>query len=259
MVNELDRLLELLLACGRANMPVSSSIIADTGKGKSYRLHQFADMFKDYVYYVPNNTTAFKARMAIRNMHGYLDMIIIDDFSWIPEYDIHNWASLLRELFDRTISKDSKNEETKIAPVDIHASIVIANNEKTLNSRFIKELENQGIIDRYLPFRYTHSKETERYIRRTVATCKNKSPPTYPKLQFNEIPKKIPVCYELQDAEIEYIVDQYLRSRYADQVISMTRVAYEINYQNLLPNIFEFIGDIVKPMEVKFKDGCGKS
>ncbi len=254
MVNELDRLLEIAMACGRVGMPVAISIIADTGRGKSFRLRQFSDQFKDYVYYVPNNTTAFKARQAIRDMHGYLDLIIIDDFSWIPEYDKHNWASLLRELYDRKISKDSKDSNTRIAPIEIHASIIIANNEKTLRSRFIEELENQGIVDRFIPFRYTHSKETDRYIRRMVTMHRNKSPPTYPKLLFNDIPKKLKCCIELDELEIENIVDKYLRCRYADQIVSIMRVCYELGYQNILPDIFEFIGDKTSQMDVTFNE-----
>ncbi len=255
MVNELDRLLELALACGRADMPIAISIIADTGKGKTYRLTQFSEKFKDYVYYVPNNTTAFKARQAIRDMHGYLDLIIIDDFSWIPEYDKHNWASLLRELYDRKISKDSKDDNSRIAPIKIHASIIIANNEKTLRSRFIQELENQGVIDRFLPFRYTHSKETDRYLRKTLTKYKNHTPPMSPQLEFFDIPKKIKDCWELTDKELDTITDTYLRCRYADQVVAIMRVSHELGYEDMLPDIFEFIGDSMKPMDIIFKEG----
>lgn len=254
MANELDRLLELALACGRANMPVAISIVADTGRGKTYRLRQFADKFKDYVYYVPANTTAYKARQSIRGLHTYLDMIIVDDFSWIPEYDKHNWASLLRELYDRTISKDSKDDKTRMSPVEIHASLIIANNEKTLSSRFIQELENQGIIDRFMPFKYTHSKETDRYIRQQVAKGKNKSPPKYPTLEFFDIPKKIDDCIELQDTDVDKITERYLRCRYADQIVGITRVAYELDYQNMLLDILQFIGDKATPMEVRFEE-----
>jgi len=254
MVNELDRWLELCLACGRADMSIATGIIADTGHGKSYRLRQFAEQFTDCVYYVPANTTAYKAREAIRDMHGYLDMVIIDDFSWIPDYDKHAWASLLRELFDKELSKDSKDSKSRIKKIAIHASLVTANNEKTLRSRFIDELDNQGVTDRFIPFRYTHSKETNKYIRQMVTRGKNKYPIEYPQLEFRDIPKDLTGAYQLDDKEVDYVAEKYLRCRYADQVIGVMRIAYELDYQDILPDIFRFIDDKYHPMDVKFRD-----
>lgn len=254
MVNELDRFLEIALCCGRAHTPIFISIIADTGKGKTQRLRQFTDAFEDCVYYVPPNTSAYRAREAIRMMHGVLDLVVIDDCSWIPDYDKHTWVSLIREICDGRISKDTRDTTTQMATAQVHCSVILSNNERTLRSRFITEMENQGVTDRLIPFRYCHSQETEKYIRRAYARARNRTPPTLPTLWFNkELPKQI-APIELDDAQIERIIDKYQRARYANQVVSMMRVACEIEYEQYLPYILEFVGNSMVNMNVLFED-----
>jgi len=71
-------------------------------------------------------------------------------------------------------------------------------------------------------------------------------------LKWEEIPKQFKDCVELSDEELTVIVDKYLRSRYSDQVIGLTRVSYELGYEDKLSDIFKFIGDSYQQMEVKF-------
>lgn len=245
MVNENRRILELSLACARAKMPIAISMLADTGRGKTDTLRAFEKKFSGSVYLIPENTSSFKAQKFIRDNKDVIDVIILDDCTWIGDYDMGPWISLLKQVFDGVISKDTKSGESKKAKIG--ASLIMANNEKGIQGKIYEIMINTGFTDRFLPFYYTHTRETLSKIGLIYAL----KHPDKPEIVFQDVPTQVKAV-ELSKEEIFEIVETQRRSRYMRQVLSIYKVGKALDYD--IDSILKFLVSMPKEMEVCFDE-----